>query len=537
MTAIVGQNLPDPAMAASPARRSGAGDAEDTTAFGDMLAGRKPHPAQKPERDAAQRGEDTDPAGLPAGDDGAGTADADADAARLQGRAARPDGGIPLRDRFPLLTALQHLAPSSETESDKAADAEVTDEETSRPVDKSADPSVPARRPAGKKPATTGGGASAGGDAALAAMPSTSLSAPAMPAGPARPDTATAEGVQAEKPAVREELRSTGSIPATATQVESAGATALAAPLPLRDRTEARDIRRPATATHRAALSDSAAAPQARIATAPLPPNAAADRGSVFPAFDAGRQQGRVSLQAQTPSPDSGAAAGQAVAAADAGDDAATGSARALPLARTGALQRANVVAEQSFPAPAAYAISRTASELVGALAADPGWRQAAAAPVPLAQPAPAVAVPAHALKIELHPAELGVVTASLRMAGEQLSIEIRPQTGEAYRRLSADSEAIVRSLRGLGFDIDRVTVLQPALAATPSARVDGTGQPAMEAGRDQPSFQPGGSGGGADKGGRQWGGDSHDHGQDSGRAAPNPGPNPGERAGGGLFI
>ena len=59
----------------------------------------------------------------------------------------------------------------------------------------------------------------------------------------------------------------------------------------------------------------------------------------------------------------------------------------------------------------------------------------------------PSVAVPTHILKIELHPAELGMVTASLRLAGEQLSIELKPETHEAYRRLATDSDAIVKSM------------------------------------------------------------------------------------------
>ncbi|TGS61917.1 flagellar hook-length control protein FliK, partial [Mesorhizobium sp. M1C.F.Ca.ET.176.01.1.1] len=69
-------------------------------------------------------------------------------------------------------------------------------------------------------------------------------------------------------------------------------------------------------------------------------------------------------------------------------------------------------------------------------------------------------------LKIELHPSELGSVTASLRLSGEQLSIEMKPETHEAYRRLTTDSDAIVKSMRSLGFDVDKVTILQPSIAA-----------------------------------------------------------------------
>ena len=63
----------------------------------------------------------------------------------------------------------------------------------------------------------------------------------------------------------------------------------------------------------------------------------------------------------------------------------------------------------------------------------------------------------AQSLKIQLHPAELGMVTATLRFAGEQLSIEL---AGRKPRGLSPpvnDSETIVKSLRDLGYDIERV--------------------------------------------------------------------------------
>ncbi|RVD32765.1 flagellar hook-length control protein FliK, partial [Mesorhizobium sp. M4A.F.Ca.ET.020.02.1.1] len=124
---------------------------------------------------------------------------------------------------------------------------------------------------------------------------------------------------------------------------------------------------------------------------------------------------------------------------------------------------RIDVVHEQSFPAPAQNPLSQTASALIDALASDKGLPQAFSTTSPGSQPVASVAVPTHILKIELHPAELGMVTASLRLSGEQLSIELKPETHDAHRRLAADSEAIVKSLRGLGFDVDKVTVLQPS--------------------------------------------------------------------------
>ncbi|MET0748267.1 MAG: flagellar hook-length control protein FliK, partial [Rhizobium sp.] len=62
-------------------------------------------------------------------------------------------------------------------------------------------------------------------------------------------------------------------------------------------------------------------------------------------------------------------------------------------------------------------------------------------------------------LKIQMNPDNLGVVTATMRLAGEQLSVDLKVQSAEAYRQLSNDQSAMVDSLRQQGYSVDRITV------------------------------------------------------------------------------
>ncbi|MBE1706568.1 MULTISPECIES: flagellar hook-length control protein FliK [Mesorhizobium] len=199
---------------------------------------------------------------------------------------------------------------------------------------------------------------------------------------------------------------------------------------------------------------------------------------------------------------------------------------------------RVDVVSERSFPAPPQAPMSQAALNVINAVAADVGPQQAFSTASATTHMAGSVAVPTHVLKIELHPAELGMVTAHLRLSGEQLSIELKPETHDAYRRLSSDSEAIVKSLRGLGFEVDKVTIMQPSVAVPATTRTDATASLTAAPGRDQSAFQPGNSNGGnSGAGGQQPGQQSargnHDDAQAHGRAA-----SPSrERAGGDMFI
>jgi chemotaxis protein MotD len=201
----------------------------------------------------------------------------------------------------------------------------------------------------------------------------------------------------------------------------------------------------------------------------------------------------------------------------------------ALPDARTPAAERVSVLAAQSIPAPAQHPIGRTALGVVEAIAGDHTWQKAAPPPGTAAsQPGPG---PAHMLKIELHPAELGTVQVGLRLAGGQLSIEITPQTHDAYRHLSSDTDAIARSMRDLGFDVGKVTLMQPALAVTASQRPDAGGA-MTTAGREQ-SFQQHGHMGNGGSGGQQSG---NSQGRDRNPAGHGWAPG-GDRAGRGLVI
>jgi chemotaxis protein MotD len=164
---------------------------------------------------------------------------------------------------------------------------------------------------------------------------------------------------------------------------------------------------------------------------------------------------------------------------------------------------KVSIVAEQAAPAPVAPTLSGNGAALVNAIGAEPGWRAAAHLSSALPGDGQNNAQPMRELKIQLHPLELGVVTAHLRTVGEKLSVELKVDNHHAYDRLSADSDAIIKSLRSLGFDIDSVSIQQPQAAATAVARSDasaGTGSFS----RDTPSFQPGNSGSGGERFGGQ---------------------------------
>ena len=62
-------------------------------------------------------------------------------------------------------------------------------------------------------------------------------------------------------------------------------------------------------------------------------------------------------------------------------------------------------------------------------------------------------------LKIQLNPGELGVVTAVMKLVGDDLQVQLRVNSVEAYRLLSEDSSAIVKALRGQGFGIEQINV------------------------------------------------------------------------------
>jgi len=164
---------------------------------------------------------------------------------------------------------------------------------------------------------------------------------------------------------------------------------------------------------------------------------------------------------------------------------------------------RITIVSQQNIPAPTAS----TAVVLVETIAAsdllEPAVAKFSFDPIH----ASASSASAQSLKIQLHPAELGMVTATLRFAGEQLSIELKVENQEAFRRLSSDSDIIVNSLRDLGYDIDRVTVVQPS-APAPGAKADASMSMAQSQGRSPEQFGQGANGEHAGSGGRPSGED-----------------------------
>ena len=113
------------------------------------------------------------------------------------------------------------------------------------------------------------------------------------------------------------------------------------------------------------------------------------------------------------------------------------------------------------------------AAAVTTAIAHDPEWAASLTSTGRLTHSeAVATGKVVNTLKIQMNPIELGLVTATLRLHGDELTVSLQVQTGEAYRQLTEDQDAIVKSLRDQGFAVDQVSV-----QLSPADRGSGTSQ------------------------------------------------------------
>lgn len=190
---------------------------------------------------------------------------------------------------------------------------------------------------------------------------------------------------------------------------------------------------------------------------------------------------------------------------------------------------KVNVLNFTAAPAPAQAAppvLSTTATGLVAAIEAEGTWRTAAQDPANSAAPRGTSAPGGvNTLRIQLQPVELGMVTARLVASGSQLSIEIQVESNDARQRLANDSEVIVKALRAIGYDIDKVTIQQGPQNSQSSAQQGASGRNDQM----QPDQQ-------ADRNARGRG-DQGAAGRDGGGARNGAGETMADRAGGGRYI
>lgn len=190
-----------------------------------------------------------------------------------------------------------------------------------------------------------------------------------------------------------------------------------------------------------------------------------------------------------------------------------------------GRVSGVTVLSQQTAPAPV-QPMTPTASALTESLAQGltSAQRAAAASEVASLQPQ-AVAKPGivTTLNIQLQPIDLGTVTARISGTESQLSIEITVENAEARQRLTTDSDSIVTALRGMGIEVDRVTVQQSQA---------NTGTQQNNAGREQ-QFTQSQDGQSEDRSGKS--GRGFD--RESGHGARTPGNETSDPAGSGLYI
>nr|WP_298097674.1 flagellar hook-length control protein FliK [uncultured Shinella sp.] len=157
------------------------------------------------------------------------------------------------------------------------------------------------------------------------------------------------------------------------------------------------------------------------------------------------------------------------------------------------------------------------AGAVTTAITQDPNWAASLSSTGGLSHSEEAVTGKVvNTLKIQMKPIDLGNVTATLRLHGDALVVSLQVETGEAYRQLSDDQDAIVKALRGHGFAVDQVSVqLSPVdRGASTQQQGDGQAQQQQQQFSSQPQAREGGNGrqGGNGDGTRTFAGEGTSH-------------------------
>lgn len=80
-------------------------------------------------------------------------------------------------------------------------------------------------------------------------------------------------------------------------------------------------------------------------------------------------------------------------------------------------------------------------------------------------------------LKIQMNPIDLGLVTATMRLQGDALNVDLKVETGAAYRQLKEDHSKILEALRSQGYTIDNVTISMAPVARSEASAQQGAAQ------------------------------------------------------------
>ena len=155
---------------------------------------------------------------------------------------------------------------------------------------------------------------------------------------------------------------------------------------------------------------------------------------------------------------------------------------------------------------------SSNAAAVTSQIASNPEWARAlqpgsTGAQTPLTQTSTGKVL--NTLKIQMHPIDLGMVTATLRLKDDELQVEIKVETGDAFRQLSDDQSAMVKALRAQGFAVDQVTIVFNASDSSGNTNAQQqpqaqTGQQGREAAGDGAKGQRNDNGG-QDQGRERW--------------------------------